>query len=99
MERAETAGARNFRVSLTQHLANAEHNKTPTLVTRYGRPAAVLVPYEELILLTGDLAVGLAVGDENLINRGMGALKRITRGPAGGATVCTIRNEATADDS
>lgn len=56
----ETVGARDFRRGLTRFLNDAEHRFLPTMVTRNGRPAAVLMSFERLQSIAAQLRYGLS---------------------------------------
>lgn len=78
MQNAETTGARDFRRDLTRHLTAAEHGGRPTLVTRNGRPAALLVKYAHLASIAAELRHAHRHGHGNVIDRQIEALETMT---------------------
>lgn len=59
----EEAGARDFRLNLTRHLIAAEHGGKATIVTRNGRPAAVLMPWDTVLKLAETRKVDTCLRD------------------------------------
>ena len=55
-----TATAEQFRAGLTGHMTAAEHRGQTTIVTRYGKPFAALVP-------TGDLWAVHVEGPDDIV--------------------------------